>query len=104
VSYRDLDDLPMTLACAERNIAYLACSPFGGPAGPISQAALAVARRRSVSAHRVLLAWLRQQSPNIVPLAGASRPASIRDSAARLDLTDQDLADLLTPQEQRTPQ
>ncbi len=94
LSYGDPGDLPMALACAERDVAYLAYSPFGGPAGPIPQAALAVARRRGVSPHRVLLAWLRQQSPNIVPLAGASRPASIRDSAARLDLTDQDLEDL----------
>jgi aryl-alcohol dehydrogenase-like predicted oxidoreductase len=84
------------LACAERDIAYLALSSFGGPAGPIPHAVLAVARRRDVSAHRILVAWLRQQSPNIVPLAGASRPASIRDSAARLDLTDQDLEDLHT--------
>jgi aryl-alcohol dehydrogenase-like predicted oxidoreductase len=98
LSYSDPGDLPTALACAERDIAYLAYSPFGGPAGPIPHAVLAVARRRDVSAHRVLLAWLRQQSPNIVPLAGASRPASIRDSAARLDLTDQDLEDLRTPQ------
>ena len=62
--------------------------------GPIPPAAIAVARRRGVSPHRVLLAWLRQQSPNIVPLAGASRPASIRDSAAGVVLTDQDLEDL----------
>jgi aryl-alcohol dehydrogenase-like predicted oxidoreductase len=94
LSYGDPGDLPMALACAERDVAYLAYSPFGGLAAPIPQAAIAVARRRGVSPHRVLLAWLRQQSPNIVPLAGASRPASIRDSAARLDLTDQDLEDL----------
>jgi len=97
LSYSDPGDLPMALACAERDIAYLAYSPFGGPAGPIPPAALAVARRRDVSAHRVLLAWLRLQSPSIVPLAGASRPASIRDSAVRLDLTDQDLEDLRAP-------
>ena len=84
----------MTLTCAEREVAYLAYSPFGGLAGPIPPAALDVARRHGVSPHRVLLAWLRLQSPNIVPLAGASRPASIRDSAARFDLTDQDLKDL----------
>ena len=55
-----------------------------------------VAKRRGVSAHRVMLAWLREQSPNIVPLAGASRPASIRDSAVLLGLTDQDREDLRT--------
>jgi aryl-alcohol dehydrogenase-like predicted oxidoreductase len=60
------------------------------------EAALAVARRRGVSVHRVLLAWLREQSPNIMPLVGASRPASIRDSAAPLDLVDSDLEDLRT--------
>jgi hypothetical protein len=31
----------MALACAERGIGYLAYSPFGGPAGPLPQAALA---------------------------------------------------------------
>jgi pyridoxine 4-dehydrogenase len=96
LSYRDPGDLPMALACAERGVAYLAYSPFGGSAGLVPQAALAVAGHRGVSAHRVLLAWLCQQSPNIVPLAGASRPASIRDSAARLDLTRSDLEDLCT--------
>jgi diketogulonate reductase-like aldo/keto reductase len=66
LSYGRPDDLPTALACA----------------------------RRGVSVHRILLAWLRAQSPNVVPLAGASRPASITDSAALLDLADEDLADL----------
>ena len=67
------------------------------------EAALAVAKRRGVSVHHVLLAWLRDQSQNIVPLAGASRPASIRDSAALLGLADQDVEALRTAEEQRTP-
>lgn len=50
--------------------------------------------RRGVSAHRVLLAWLRAQSPAIVPLAGASKPGSIRDSAAPFGLIDLDLEEL----------
>ena len=54
----------------------------------------AIARRRGVSVYRVLLAWLRAQSPNFVPLAGASKPASIRDSAAPADLAGEDLDDL----------
>ena len=94
LSYGDPGDLPTALACARRDVAYLAYSPFGGPSGIPSRAAVAVAGRRGVSVHRVLLAWLREQSPNIVPLAGASRPASIRDSAAPLDLGRQDLAEL----------
>jgi aryl-alcohol dehydrogenase-like predicted oxidoreductase len=94
LSYGDPRDLPTALACARRDVAYLAYSPFGGPSGIPSRAAFTVAGRRGVSVHRVLLAWLREQSPNIVPLAGASRPASIRDSAAPLDLGRQDLAEL----------
>ena len=35
LSYGDPGDLPMVLACAERGVAYLAYSPFGGSAGPI---------------------------------------------------------------------
>jgi aryl-alcohol dehydrogenase-like predicted oxidoreductase len=55
---------------------------------------LAIAGRRGVSAHRVLLAWLRAQSPAVVPLAGASEPGSIRDSAAPFGLIDLDLEEL----------
>jgi aryl-alcohol dehydrogenase-like predicted oxidoreductase len=102
LSYGDPRDLPTALACARRNVAYLAYSPFGGPSGTPPGPALAVARRRGVSVHRVVLAWLRAQSPNIVPLAGASRPASIRDSAALLDLSDQDLEDLRAGKDGRT--
>jgi aryl-alcohol dehydrogenase-like predicted oxidoreductase len=53
-----------------------------------------IARRRGVSAHRVLLAWLRAQSPAITPLAGASKPGSIRDSATPFGLMDLDFSDL----------
>jgi aryl-alcohol dehydrogenase-like predicted oxidoreductase len=84
-------DLPTALACAERNIAYLAYSPLGGPSNTPPEPAAVIADRHGVSVPRVLLAWLRRQSPNIIPLVGASRPASIRDSATMLDLTDQDL-------------
>lgn len=94
LSHGRTGDLPTALACAQRGVGYLAHSPFGGPSGRPAAAALAVARRRGVSVHRVLLAWLRAQSPNIVPLAGASRAASIADSAAVLELSGEDLAGL----------
>jgi pyridoxine 4-dehydrogenase len=103
LAYGDPADLPTALACAQRGVAYLAYSPFGGPSGTPPQAALAVARRRDVSVHRVLLAWLRRQSPNIVPLVGASRPASIQDSAAPLAVDDRDLEELRTAQEPSAP-
>ena len=94
LSYAEPGDLPTALGCAQRQVAYLAYSPLGGSAGTPPRAALEVAERRGVSVHRVLLAWLRDQSADILPLVGASRPASIRDSAAPLDLTDRDRADL----------
>ena len=59
LSYSDPRDLPMALACAEREIAYLAYIAARRATGPAPERALAVARRRGVSTHRVLLAWLR---------------------------------------------
>ena len=94
LSYGCPGDLATALACGERGVAYLAYKVFAGTAGSAADAALAVAGRHAVSVHRVLLAWLRRQAPHIIPLVGASRPASIRDSAAPLELADQDLADL----------
>src|SRR5215472_15673580 len=43
LSYADPGDLPTALACASRQVAYLAYSPFGGPAGTPPRAALEVA-------------------------------------------------------------
>jgi aryl-alcohol dehydrogenase-like predicted oxidoreductase len=94
LSYGHPGDLPTALACAQRRVAYLAYAPFDGPSGRPPEAAVSIARRRGVSVHRILLAWLRAQSPNIVPLAGASRPASISDSAALLNLADEEMAEM----------
>lgn len=94
LSYASPADLPTARACAGRGLPYLAYSPLAAPSGPPLTAALTVARRHDASVQRVMLAWLRAQAPNIVPLVGASRPASIRDSANPLDLTAEDLADL----------
>lgn len=95
LGYADPADLPMALACAERGVAYIAHSTLARPSRAAAlEAALAVARRHDASVQRVLLAWLRARVPGAVPLAGASRPASIRDSAVPLGLTAQDLAEL----------
>jgi aryl-alcohol dehydrogenase-like predicted oxidoreductase len=99
LSYGQPADLPTALACAERSVVYLAYMAFAGQPGVAST----IARRRGVSVQRVLLAWLRAQSPNIVPLVGASRPASIRDSAGLLDLTSEDLTDLRAGQPDDVP-
>ena len=78
-------------ACAERRIPFLAWSPLGGidvaadASGGISAIA-AVASDRGVSPQRVTLAWLLSLSDAIVPIPGASRPATIEDSVAALGL------------------
>jgi len=94
LSYAHPADLPTALACARRGIAYLAYAPLAAPSGRPLEAALAVAGRHDASIQRVMLAWLREQAPSTVPLVGASKPASIRDSADPLHLTGRDLADL----------
>ena len=71
--------------CAELGLAFLPWSPLGG----LSDAkALAekhpafkeVADARGVSAQQVALAWELAQSPVVIPIPGAKRPQSIRDS------------------------
>jgi len=55
-----------------------------------------VAKRHGVSAQQVALAWELAQSPQVIPIPGASRPESITDSAraAELELTAEELLDL----------
>lgn len=81
----DESDRPLLDHCAEQQIAYLAWSPLGGKASRdlashrpdlVEQAATA-----GVSTHRMALAWLLEQSPVLIPLVGASRPETVRDSA-----------------------
>jgi pyridoxine 4-dehydrogenase len=56
LAFSSPDDLPTALACAERNVAYLAYSPLSrGPSGSPPAAAVTVAQRRGVSVPRVLL-------------------------------------------------
>ncbi|MGW7479554.1 aldo/keto reductase [Nonomuraea muscovyensis] len=91
------DSEPELDLCRRLGIAFLPWSPLGGISrssldGPskLDQAAStpfhAVAAERGVSPQRVTLAWLLARSPVIVPIPGASRPESVRDSAAAADL------------------
>jgi aryl-alcohol dehydrogenase-like predicted oxidoreductase len=77
--------------CAEMGVAFLPWSPLGGisDAGELGSrhAAFAeVAADRGVSPQQVTLAWLLALSPVVVPIPGASRPETARDSAAAADL------------------
>ncbi|GAA2289192.1 aldo/keto reductase [Streptomyces hawaiiensis] len=98
------DGEPALRLCAELGLAFLPWSPLGGLArssldGPSRTegeqhfaAFHAVAAERGVSPQQVALAWLLARSPVVVPIPGASRPGTIRDSAAAADL-------LLKPEE-----
>lgn len=87
--------------CASLGIAFLPWSPLGGisDAGELgaNHAAFAeVAQAHGVSPQQVALAWELSLAEVVIPIPGASRPASIEDSvqAAELGLTADELARL----------
>ncbi|MEU4617380.1 aldo/keto reductase [Streptomyces umbrinus] len=115
------DSEPELRLCAELGLAFLPWSPLGGISrssldGPSQTASdapghatgldtgtgtgfdafHAVARERGISPQQVCLAWLLARSPVIVPIPGASRPETVRDSAgaADLELTAEEVARL----------
>jgi aryl-alcohol dehydrogenase-like predicted oxidoreductase len=78
--------------CDELGIAFLPWSPLGGiaQAGDLGSrfAPFArVAEAHGVSPQRACLAWMLAKSSVVVPIPGASRPETIRDSVAAADLT-----------------
>jgi aryl-alcohol dehydrogenase-like predicted oxidoreductase len=46
----------------------------------------ALADRHGVSPQRIRLAWVLARGPHVIPLVGASRPASIVDSASAVEV------------------
>jgi aryl-alcohol dehydrogenase-like predicted oxidoreductase len=84
--------------CGELGLAFLPWSPLGGISrssldGASGLAAGAgfggfheVAADRGVSPQQVCLAWLLAKSPGVIPIPGASRPETIRDSAGAAEL------------------
>ncbi|QAY64124.1 aldo/keto reductase [Xylanimonas allomyrinae] len=98
-SPRFRSSLPELELCAELGIAFLPWSPLGGislaRSGDLGDAYtpfLEVAQAHGVSPFQVTLAWELALAPVVIPIPGASRPASIEDSAAAASLT-------LTPEE-----
>jgi aryl-alcohol dehydrogenase-like predicted oxidoreductase len=81
-SERELD------LCTELGIAFLPWSPLGGirRAGDLGGAFERIGRQHGVSAQQVCLAWMLAKSPVVIPIPGARRPETIRDSAAAADL------------------
>ncbi|MCX4546215.1 aldo/keto reductase [Streptomyces sp. NBC_01565] len=98
------DSEPELQLSARLGLAFLPWSPLGGisrssldgPSGPASAdtAFHRIAAEHGVSPQQVALAWLLTRSPALIPVPGASRPASVRDSAraATLQLSAAELA------------
>lgn len=77
--------------CAELGIAFLPWSPLGGIKNAKDLAARHaafqdVADEVGASVYQVTLAWQLALAPVVIPIPGASRPESIRDSAGAADL------------------
>ncbi|MDM4764396.1 aldo/keto reductase [Galbitalea sp. SE-J8] len=93
-----LDELEHAAALG---IAFLPWSPLGGIRGAAAvgerhAAFQTVADARGVSPQQIALAWELALSPVVIPIPGASRPASVQDSvrAAELELSADELAAL----------
>ncbi|KQX47396.1 MULTISPECIES: aldo/keto reductase [unclassified Streptomyces] len=94
--------------CADLGLAFMPWSPLGGiarssldgtsalEADPRFGAFHRVARAHGVTPQRVTLAWLLTRSETVLPIPGASRPESIRDSAGAtgLELTEGEVEEL----------
>jgi aryl-alcohol dehydrogenase-like predicted oxidoreductase len=89
---------PELRLCDELGIAFLPYSPLGGigKAGGLGDKFAEFARvadAHRVSPQQVALAWMLAKSPHVIPIPGASRPETIKDSAqaSELELTDYEL-------------
>jgi aryl-alcohol dehydrogenase-like predicted oxidoreductase len=88
-------------ACTDLGLAFLPYSPLGGIGnagglGGSNPAFQEVADAHGVSPQQVALTWELSLAPVVIPIPGASRPETIRDSAAAasLELTEEELARL----------
>jgi aryl-alcohol dehydrogenase-like predicted oxidoreductase len=97
---RSVEEDGVLAYCSERNIAFLPYSPFGGARGAKSLHEVGrlseQAKKRNVSPHQLVLAWMIAKSPVVIPIPGGRRIASVVDSAhaADLKLTSDDVSEI----------
>jgi len=77
--------------CGELGIAFLPWSPLGGIGSAADLGShfteySRIGEAHGVSPQRVCLAWMLAKSPVVIPIPGASRPETILDSLAAVDL------------------
>ncbi|MFE5141171.1 aldo/keto reductase [Streptomyces fagopyri] len=86
--------------CERQDIAFLAYSPLGGitAAAPSLTRALAkLAAHYEATTTQVALAWLLARSPSVIAVTGATRPETVRNSAATTRITmEQEHLDMLS--------
>lgn len=94
----DLDN-GLVAGCAKRGVAYLPYCPVGGGRNQHAEltarpAIRALAEKHRTSPYCVVLAWLLAQGAHVIPIPGASKPASATDSPKALSvrLSPEDLA------------
>jgi aryl-alcohol dehydrogenase-like predicted oxidoreductase len=102
--WNPLDRTPETSGvlarCTKNGIAFLPYSPFGGAEGAKTLAKVGrlaeEAKKRGVSPHRLVLAWMLAKSPVVIPIPGARRVQSAVDSAkgGELELTERDVREI----------
>ncbi|MFC9246225.1 aldo/keto reductase [Streptomyces sp. NPDC057136] len=90
------DSEPELRLSMQLGLAFLPWSPLGGisrssldgPSGPTSTGTAFhhIAAEHGVSPQQITLAWLLARSPTTIPVPGASRPASVHDSARAAEL------------------
>lgn len=76
--------------CEQEKLTFLPWSPLGGSrrVGKLEDitAIADLAKEKGVSVYSIVLAWLRSESPCIVPIPGASKISSIEDSVKSLEI------------------
>jgi aryl-alcohol dehydrogenase-like predicted oxidoreductase len=89
-SHRSPESDGVLARCTRDGIAFLPYSPFGGASGAKTLARTGrlaeEAKKRGVSPHRLVIAWMLAKSPVVVPIPGARRAESIVDCAQAADL------------------
>jgi pyridoxine 4-dehydrogenase len=83
----DRSDASLVQLLARDGIPYVAYFPLGGTALLQSATLSSVARRLDATPMQVALAWLLQQSPNVLPIPGTSSLAHLRENLAAATLT-----------------
>jgi aryl-alcohol dehydrogenase-like predicted oxidoreductase len=77
--------------CEQEGLTFLPWSPFGGRRRHQNLADISaiaqLAKTKGVSVYNIVLAWLRSKSPAILPIPGASKVASVEDSARAVNVT-----------------